>query len=154
MSAPTQKFVIKDHKLWGQCDIADGVYISDMARVRGKLRAIEICAGASIADFCMLLAEDVVHIGANVRIGYQCAVLAHSGIRICANVKLGVGVKVLAGITGADGWFSFPIEIGTGAVISPGAVILPGAKIYPAEFIAPNEVVDARGRHQSRSRSF
>jgi carbonic anhydrase/acetyltransferase-like protein (isoleucine patch superfamily) len=154
MSAPTQKFAIKDHKLWGQCSVGEGVYISDMARVRGKLRAIDIRDGASIADFCMLLAEDVVHIGENVRIGYQCAILAHASVRICAHAKLGVGVKVLAGYTTEDGWQSFPVEIGTGAVISPGAVILPGAKIHPAEFIAPNEVVDARGRHPTRSRAF
>ena len=149
MSGPSQRFDFATHKLWSKCTIGRDVYISDMVRVRGKLSLIEVCDGASVADFTVMLAEASMHIGKNVRIGYQCAVLAHADIRICADVKLGVGVKLLAGITGVSGWISKAIEIGTGSVISAGTIILPGTRLPAGTFTAPNEVHDGSAVCQS-----
>jgi acetyltransferase-like isoleucine patch superfamily enzyme len=148
MGTPTQRFDIAAHKLWSQCEVSEGVYISDMVRVRGKLRCVEVCTGASIADFCVLLAEAHLHVGPNARINYQTAILAHDRIKICGSVKIGVGVKILAGVNTADGWIAKPVEIGTGAVISAGAIILPGAIIPPGAFIGAGVVCDANDSHR------
>lgn len=143
MGEPKQRFDIRNHQLWGQCHIGDNVYISDMARVRGRLLSIEIDDHASLADFVMLLAEAPLLIGSNAKLMYQATVLAHEKVKICAHVKIGVGAKILSGVNTASGWFAKYVEIGTGAVISAGAVIQPGAIVKAESFIGPNEVVYA-----------
>lgn len=141
MGIPQQRFDIKAHKLWGQCDVAEGVYISDMVRVRGKLHCVKVCEGAFIADFVVMLAEAQLHIGERAKLNYQTTILAHAPVVVCAHAKIGVGVKVLGGASLKRGWTVAPVEIGTGAVISAGAVIMPGAKIEADGFVGPNEVV-------------
>ena len=143
MQKPTQRFDIREHKLWGKCAIGENVYISDMARVRGRLMTIEIGDNASLTDFVMLLAEAPLHIGANVRLLFQSAVLAHDRVTICADTIVGVGAKIISGVNGVDGWHAKFVEIGTGCVISAGAVIMPGVRLPAGTFINVNEVVYA-----------
>lgn len=143
MQKATQRFDIREHKLWGKCVIGNDVYISDMARVRGRLMTIEIGDNASLTDFVMLLAEAPLHIGANVRLLFQSAVIAHERVNICADTVIGVGAKIISGVNGPDGWCAKFVEIGTGCVISAGAVIMPGVRLPAGSFIDANEVVYA-----------
>jgi len=143
MQTPKQRFDIREHKLWGKCHIGENVYISDMARVRGRLMTIEIGDSASLSDFVMLFADAPLHIGVNVRLAFQSAVIAYERITICADVTVGVGAKIMSGVNTEDGWSAKFVEIGTGSVISAGAVILPGVRLPPCSFVGVNEVVYA-----------
>jgi acetyltransferase-like isoleucine patch superfamily enzyme len=143
MGKPTQRFDIREHKLWGKCSIGEDVYISDMARVRGRLMTIEIGDNASLADFVMLMAEAPMHIGCNVRLLFQASIIAHERVTICADVVIGVGAKILSGVNRPEGWNAKFVEIGTGSVISAGAVIMPGVRLPAGSFIDVNEVVYA-----------
>lgn len=143
MATMKQRFDIREHKLWGKCSIGNDVYISDMARVRGRLMTIEIEDGAVLSDFVMLLAEAPLHIGTNVRLSFQTAIIAHERVRICSDVIIGVGAKILSGVNTEHGWHAKFVEIGTGSVISAGAVVMPGVQLPPGSFIGVNEVVYA-----------
>lgn len=143
MRSPTQRFDIREHKLWGKCRIGENVYISDMARVRGRLMTIEIGDSASLADFVMLFADAPLSIGANVRLAFQSAVIAYERVTICDDVVVGVGAKIMSGVNTEGGWNAKFVEIGTGSVISAGAVILPGVRLPSGSFVGVNEVVDA-----------
>lgn len=138
-----QAFDLAQHHLWGKAKIGRNVYVSDMARVRGRPNLVTIGAGVHLYDFCVLLADAPLTIGQGVRIGFGAHLLAHAALTVCANVRVGGGAKLLAGYYGEAGWETGPIEVGTGAVIGPGAVIMPGNSVPAGTVVAPNEVVDA-----------
>lgn len=143
MREPVQRFEIAAHKLWGKCSIGRDTYISDMARVRGKLHYIAIGNNCVLHDFVVLVANADLELGNGVKLSYGSKILANDEIKLCANVSVGADAKIIAEIH-RDTKFTAKIEIGTGAIIGPGAVILAGAKIPAGKIIRANEVVDGR----------
>lgn len=118
------------------------VYVSDMARVRGRLGAISIGDHAALADFVVLVADAPLEIGRNVKIGPGVILQSHSPLRICANVKIGAHAQILAGTYDSEGqFFKGPVLVGTGAIIGPGAIVLPGETIEAGAFVAPNSII-------------
>ena len=139
-----QRFRLGDHPMWKHVkfDAPADVYISDMARVRGRLASIEVGRYASLADFVVLTADAPLRIGHNVKIGPSAILCSHAPLRICANAKIGAHAQVLTGGYDDEGAFwRGPVEVGTGAIIGPGAVILPGVTIKAGAYVPPNAVV-------------
>ncbi|NJM10606.1 MAG: hypothetical protein HC889_00635 [Synechococcaceae cyanobacterium SM1_2_3] len=134
------KFDPKTHALWSRCDIGEKVFISDTSRVHGKMENVHIADGAFISDYTVLMAEAPLFIGPNVKIGFSCHVLAYAPLRIHGQVRVQPGAQVLSGMIGLRGWFTGPVDVGTGAVIGNGAVILPDTFVPMQCYVNPNEV--------------
>jgi acetyltransferase-like isoleucine patch superfamily enzyme len=134
---------LQDHPLWRQCKIADGdVYVSDMARVRGRLNVISIAEHASIADFVVIVSDAPLEIGRNVKVDTHAVLKSHAPLRICANAKVGPGAQLLTGAYDETGiFYKGPIVVGTGAIIGPGAIVLPGTTIEAGQYVRPLSVI-------------
>ena len=140
--APAQRFKLKEHPLWSRVrHMGEGVYISDMCRVRGRLGAIEIGDHARLHDFVCIQTDSELKIGRAAYVFHHAIIAAHVPVIICAGARIGGHAQILSG-THIEGEFvTGPIVIGTGACIGPGAVIFPGVSIDANVQVAPNAVL-------------